>query len=218
MHTPVDQVAATILIDHSGSLNRFGKSDLALCAAETLALVFDILGIPHEILGFTTETWQGGRSREHWLQSGEPENPGRLCDLLHIIYRAFGSEGVSPPETLKQILRPELLKENVDGEALEWAENRLMQRPERDKLLILVSDGAPVDDSTMVSNTPPSILVDHLVSVIKRIDTQGLIHLLGVGVHHRVDEYFSESAMVESVADAPGQLVEFILPRLDLGH
>lgn len=204
---------ATVLIDHSGSLNRFRNAETCLCISETLILALDQLGIRHEILGFTTDSWHGGNSRQLWLQNGEPKNPGRLCDLLHIIYRSHDDAAQSPPEELSNLLVPFLLKENIDGEALEWAEARLQNRAEKRKILFHISDGAPVDDSTILANSP-AYLVDHLTSTIKRLEANDDIELYGMGVHHRVDEYFSCSIQAENIDDIPRDVVGFLVPIL----
>src|SRR5690606_23347088 len=110
------------------------------------------LGIAFEILGFTTQSWHGGRSRRRWKWRGSPSNPGRLCDLLHIVYREADDHRPGAPWALRNLNRRELLKENVDGEAIEWATSRLLARPEKQKILIVISDGTPVDDSTLAAN------------------------------------------------------------------
>lgn len=200
---------ATIIIDHSGSLNCSGKAEICLCISETLIHAFEQLGIKHEVLGFTTESWQGGKSRQLWLQNGKPENPGRLCELLHIIYRTHDDSPERPVKGLRNLLHPALLKENIDGEALEWAETRLRGRSEKRKLLFHISDGAPVDHSTILANSP-TYLVDHLTSIIRRLENDDDIELFGVGVHHRVDEYFSHSVQVETIDEAPDTLIAFL--------
>jgi len=206
-----DDTVVTVLMDHSGSLNRFGKAETCLCIVETLSLALEQFRVKHEILGFTTRCWKGGQSRQLWLQNGEPENPGRLCDLLHIVYRAHEDTIQTPPAELSHLLRPALLKENIDGEALEWAEDRLQRRSEGRKLLFHVSDGAPVDDSTILANNP-TYLVDHLVETIKRLESGEEIELYGIGVHHRVDEYFSRAIQVDAIDSAPSVVVGFLAP------
>jgi cobaltochelatase CobT len=147
---PADTVAS-LLIDHSGSL-RGQRAIIATALAEVVAELWSRLGISYELLGFTTRSWQGGQSRALWQSAGCPADPGRLCDLLHIIYRAADESIPGAPWAIRNLMRRELLKENVDGEAILWAAGRLRKRPEKHKLLVVVSDGAPVDDSTLAAN------------------------------------------------------------------
>jgi len=157
----------SILIDHSGSM----RGQKILYTAATIEVVqrfLASLGISYEVLGFTTSQWRGGRSRRRWKWRFRlPENPGRLNDLLHIVYQGPNDKGISSWQ-LGQMLRPDLLKENIDGEAILWAERRLLALPQRSKHLIVVSDGAPVDDSTLLANGP-DYLSAHLHSVVERL-------------------------------------------------
>ncbi|MEM7006521.1 MAG: hypothetical protein AAF498_11630 [Pseudomonadota bacterium] len=208
-----EEYATTILVDHSGSLNQFGKAETVYSTVDALSFLFCRLSIRHEILGFTTESWHGGESRKRWISEGEPENPGRLCDLLHITYRTHSDTTAKPPANLSHLLRRDILKENVDGEALEWATSRLMKRSERHKILIHVSDGAPVDDATISANHD-SYLVDHLLGVIDKLEMDPKINLIGIGVNFRVDEYFSRSVFVDSMDSAPEVACRFVASTL----
>lgn len=190
----------TVLIDHSNSLKAHGHIKNALCAIYTLLFLLDKLSIKYEVLGFTTQSWRGGNSRELWIKNNRPKKPGRLCDLLHIIYKSHDDEKKDHFKLiLSNLLRSDLLKENVDGEAIEWACPRLAGRAEQNKILFHVSDGAPVDDSTLHENYG-DYLLDHFKSVIKTQEEDGKISLYGVGVHFGVDEYFSHSFNVDSDA------------------
>jgi cobaltochelatase CobT len=169
-----------------------------------------------EVLGFTTATWKGGRSRARWLREGRPYRPGRLCDLLHIVYRSPDDPRASSGGwTFKPMLRPDLLKENVDGEAVTWAASRLLARERPRKLLLAISDGAPVDDSTLMANGP-SILDDHLRSVLAEIDRAGRIRTAAVGIGFDVSRYYAVSATVTTPDDLGGAAI-VLLERTLLG-
>lgn len=179
--------AVSLLVDHSGSM----RGQRILYAAATCDVVLEFLrtlGIACEVLGFTTTAWRGGRARELWLRKGRPANPGRLNELLHIVYQGAGGAfcGIGH---IKQMLRPDLTKENVDGEALEWAVDRLRQVKRSRRILLVVSDGVPVDDSTLAANDL-SILSDHLKEVVAAIDAAGDIDVLGIGLEDHVAHYY----------------------------
>ena len=140
-------------------------SIIATTLATIVAECWSLLGIRYEILGFTTRSWRGGRPRRHWIMAGRPAYPGRLCELLHIVYRSADDTCAGAPQSIRNMMREELLKENVDGEAVMWAAERLRKRPEMRKVLVVVSDGAPVDDATLAANGP-GILHRHLKEVI----------------------------------------------------
>jgi len=206
--------AATVLVDHSGSLKEHRIAEIAVCAVYTLLFLLDKIGIRHEVSGFTTRSWRGGNSRELWIKNDRPEKPGRLCDLLHIIYKSHDSDEKDHFKLiLSNFLRPDLLKENVDGEAIEWAASRLAGRAEQNKILFHVSDGAPVDDSTLHDNYG-DYLIDHLKSVIKALEKDGKISLYGIGLHFKVNEYFSHSVNVDSAPDASRILCKYIVDGL----
>lgn len=191
-----DRTIVSVLIDQSGSMRDDKITQVAL-AVDALHRMLAALGIDLEVLGFTTVLWKGGQSRALWMRRGRPAWPGRLNDLLHIIYidadDALDPEG---PPAMVQMLRPSLLKENIDGEALQWAALRLKRRPTDRKLLIVISDGASVDDSTLHENTP-DFLEKHLLSVIAELQAGSEIELGALGVGHSVDRYYERSWSVE---------------------
>jgi cobaltochelatase CobT len=206
----LDDTIVSLLIDHSGSMQ--GLSILfAATAAMTASNLLDGLGVKQEILGFTTVRWKGGLSREKWLRDGKPPYPGRLNDLLHIVYCSAGERlHARHCETMQ---RKELLKENVDGEAIEWAASRLRRRRESHKYLIVLSDGAPVDDSTLYENGD-AYLEHHLLNVIRRIATAGDIHVAAIGINRPVERYYPRSVAVTAPEELDGvvlQLIEQVL-------
>ena len=162
------------------------------------------------MLGFTTVGWQGGRSRRRWLRSGRPWDPGRLCDLLHIVYQSSGAQSRgSAGGYWKPILRPDLLKENVDGEALEWAASRLRANSRKRKLLLVISDGAPVDDATLSANDL-NILDRHLKQVARDLEASPDIDLaaIGIGIEFDLSRFYSNFSTVKTVEDLGGAVVE----------
>lgn len=188
----------SILVDQSGSMR--GQRMLYATASIDIAQEFlRTLGTKVEVLGFTTRAWRGGESRLTWDADGRPKNPGRLNDLLHIIYREAGDTRQSSlGHALKPMLRPDLLKENIDGEAIEWAAGRLQRSAEARKILLVVSDGAPVDDSTLAANGP-SYLHDHLVHVVQQMEMAKDVELLAVGLGFDVDKYYRVWAKCETL-------------------
>lgn len=199
-HVTKVQLADTVvslLIDHSGSMR--GQSIIMAAAAADIAQNFlRQLGCKVEILGFTTSSWRGGKSRIQWERSGEIETPGRLCDLLHIVYRsAADTRACGLGYSLKNMLRPDLLKENVDGEALEWASERLFNRDETSKFLLVLTDGVPVDDSTLKANGP-YYLIRHLAQVITKLENDDRIRLMAVGLSHDVGKYYKTNRRIDS--------------------
>ena len=196
----IADTTVALLIDQSGSMR--GQSMLLAAATADVAQDFlRHLGCSVEVLGFTTVRWKGGEARKRWLSRGRRRNPGRLCDLLHIIYRSAGDSRASAGGwSFKPMLRPDLPKENVDGEAVEWAISRLRARPERRKILLVISDGAPVDDSTLMENDP-GILERHLRHVIAEIQAAGDIQLGAAGIGFDVGRYYARAATVEVPED-----------------
>ena len=150
--TEFRDTVVTLLLDNSGSMRGRPITVAATCA-DILARTLERCGVKVEILGFTTRAWKGGQSREHWLTAGKPANPGRLNDLRHIIYKSADAPWRRARKNLGLMMREGLLKENIDGEALDWAHKRLLARPEQRKILMMISDGAPVDDSTLVGQS-----------------------------------------------------------------
>ncbi|PSO22039.1 cobalamin biosynthesis protein CobT [Bradyrhizobium sp. MOS003] len=196
----------SLLIDHSGSMR--GQSILfaaraALVASDLLAS----LGVKHEVLGFTTSRWKGGRSREKWSSDHEPGYPGRLNDLLHIIYCGAGEK--LSAQRCANMLRPDLIKENIDGEAIEWAASRLRQCKETQKCLIVLSDGAPVDDSTLLANGD-RYLDHHLRRVASEIEQAGEIRLAAIGIGHPIKRYYRHGVTISSPEELEGTLVQLI--------
>jgi cobaltochelatase CobT len=206
----LDDTVVSLLIDHSGSMRGLPM----LYAAEAVMTASDLLeslGATQEVLGFTTVRWQGGRSREKWLDSGRPAYPGRLCDVLHVVYCSAGERPHARHYATMQ--RLELLKENLDGEAVQWAASRLHKCAESRKYLIVVSDGAPVDDSTIAQNGG-AYLVNHLLGVIEEIAQAGDIQLAAIGIGHAVDRYYERSVAVHSAADDVGAAALRLIEQL----
>lgn len=206
----LDDTVVSLLVDHSGSMR--GQSMLSAAeAVMTASDLLDSLGARQEVLGFTTVRWKGGRSYEQWLESGQPPYPGRLNDVLHIIYCSAGQKPQARHYATMQ--REELLKENLDGEAIEWAASRLRTRAEARKCMIMISDGVPVDDWTLFYNGL-EYLANHLHSVVQEIAQAGDIQLAAIGIGHAVDRYFERSITVTSpdhVGAAVLQLIEQLL-------
>ena len=198
----------TLLIDNSGSMR--GRPIItAVNAVEVLAKTLEKCGVKIEILGFTTREWKGGESRKYWKDKSEISNPGRLNDLLHIIYKDSEKRWKTSSKNLGLVLKEGLLKENIDGEALLWAEKRLMLKSERKKILIVISDGAPVDDSTLSANES-NILEEHLKEVILKIEKKNVIDLLAIGIGHDVSKYYSRAITI----DDANKLAEVMLQKL----
>ena len=182
---------------------------IAANAVEILAKTLEKCGVKVEILGFTTNEWKGGKSRVSWKENGEPKNPGRLNDLLHIIYKNSDRSWKNSENNLGLVLKEGLLKENIDGEALIWAEKRLLNKYEKKKILIVVSDGAPVDDSTLSANDS-NILENHLKKIIERIEDQNKIDLLAIGIGHDVSKYYKKAVTIDDAS----KLAEVMLEKL----
>ncbi|MBX2834084.1 MAG: cobaltochelatase subunit CobT [Micavibrio sp.] len=189
----------TLLIDNSGSM-RGRPIALAAMSADIIARTLERCGVKVEVLGFTTRAWKGGKSRELWQEQGRPPMPGRLNDLRHIIYKAADAPMRRTRKNIGLMLKEGILKENIDGEALVWAYNRLAKRPEARKILMVISDGAPVDDSTLSVN-PTNLLEADLRSVIKWIEDKSKVELTAIGIGHDVTRYY-ERALTISDADA----------------
>jgi cobaltochelatase CobT len=202
------ETVAALLIDHSGSM-RGQRAIIATALAEIVAEYWNRLGIAYELLGFTTSSWQGGNSRKAWERAGRPANPGRLCDLLHIIYRSADETNPGAPWAIRNVMRRELLKENIDGEAVVWAARRLRERPQRRKILLVVSDGAPVDDSTIAANDP-EILVRHLKQTIAELEQSPDFCLGAIGIDYSVSHYYSTSTEIGGLEDLAARVVPFL--------
>ena len=187
----------SLLIDNSGSMRGRPITVAALCS-DILAKTLERCLIKTEILGFTTKAWKGGESRERWIKEGKPANPGRLNDLRHIIYKSGDAAWRRSKKNLGLLLREGILKENVDGEALLWAYNRLKFRQEKRKILIVISDGAPVDDSTLSVN-PGNYLEKNLREIINQIENKNEVELMAIGIGHDVSRYYSKAVTIMDV-------------------
>jgi cobaltochelatase CobT len=196
----------TLLIDNSGSMRGRPITVAATCA-DILARTLERCGVKVEILGFTTRAWKGGQSREHWLQAGKPLNPGRLNDLRHIIYKSADAPWRRARKNLGLMMREGLLKENIDGEALDWAHRRLLGRPEQRKILMMISDGAPVDDSTLSVN-PGHYLERHLRQKIEEIEMRSPVELIAIGIGHDVTRYYRRAVTITDAEELGGVMTE----------
>jgi len=196
----------TLLIDNSGSM-RGRPISIAAISADILARTLERCGVKVEILGFTTRAWKGGQSREKWLAAGKNAQPGRLNDLRHIIYKKADEPMRRARKSLGLMMREGLLKENIDGEALIWAHNRLLGRPEDRRILMVISDGAPVDDSTLSVNSA-GYLETHLRKVIEWIEKQSPIQLVAIGIGHDVTRYYKRAVTIMDVEQLGGTIIE----------
>jgi cobaltochelatase CobT len=196
----------TLLIDNSGSMRGRPITVAATCA-DILARTLERCGVKTELLGFTTRAWKGGLSRESWLQSGKPANPGRLNDLRHIIYKAADAPWRRARKNLGLMMREGLLKENIDGEALDWAHKRILARPEQRKILMVISDGAPVDDSTLSVNAG-NYLERHLRHIIAEIETRSPVELIAIGIGHDVTRYYRRAVTIVDAEELGGVMTE----------
>ena len=196
----------TLLIDNSGSM-RGRPISIAAISADIMARTLERCGVKVEILGFTTRAWKGGQSREAWLADGKPPHPGRLNDLRHIIYKKADEPWRRARRNLGLMMREGLLKENIDGEALMWAHQRLLARPEDRRILMVISDGAPVDDSTLSVNTA-GYLEQHLRRVIEWIEKSSPVQLSAIGIGHDVTRYYKRSVTIMDVEQLGGTIIE----------
>ena len=204
--TKFKDTIVTILVDSSGSMRGRSMTTAAI-SADIIGATLDRCNIKTEILGFTTKHWKGGDSRKLWVECGKPNNPGRLNDLSHIIFKPADLAWRRAKKNLGLMLREGLLKENVDGEALLWACSRLFKRPEQRQILMVISDGAPVDDSTLSTNST-SYLDNHLKSVIKDIENKTDIDLIAIGIGHDVTRYYSKAVTIHRAEELGGVMLE----------
>ena len=204
--TQFRDTVVTLLIDNSGSMRGRPITVAATCA-DILARTLERCGVKVEILGFTTKAWKGGQARESWLAGGKPQTPGRLNDLRHIIYKSADAPWRRARANLGLMMREGLLKENIDGEALIWAHNRLLARREQRRILMMISDGAPVDDSTLSVN-PGNYLERHLRAVIERIETRSPVELLAIGIGHDVTRYYRRAVTIVDADELAGAMTE----------
>ncbi|ACB96983.1 cobaltochelatase subunit CobT [Beijerinckia indica] len=204
--TDFRDTVVTLLLDNSGSMRGRPITVAATCA-DILARTLERCGVKVEILGFTTRAWKGGQSREAWLHAGKPPMPGRLNDLRHIIYKSADAPWRRARKNLGLMMREGLLKENIDGEALDWAHKRLLARPEQRKILMMISDGAPVDDSTLSVN-PGNFLEKHLRQMIEEIETRSPVELIAIGIGHDVTRYYRRAVTIVDAEELGGAMTE----------
>jgi cobaltochelatase CobT len=204
--TTFRDTVVTLLLDNSGSMRGRPITVAATCA-DILARTLERCGVKVEILGFTTRAWKGGQSREAWLRANKPASPGRLNDLRHIIYKSADAPWRRSRRNLGLMMREGLLKENIDGEALEWAHARLLARAEQRRIIMMISDGAPVDDSTLSVN-PGNYLEMHLRRVISEIETYSPVELIAIGIGHDVTRYYRRAVTIVDAEELGGAMTE----------
>ncbi len=211
--TEFRDTVVTLLLDNSGSMRGRPISIAAICA-DVLARTLERCSVKVEILGFTTRAWKGGQSREKWLAEGRPQLPGRLNDLRHIIYKSADSPMRRTRDNLGLMMKEGLLKENIDGEALEWAHRRTVARKEARKILMVISDGAPVDDSTLSVN-PANYLEKHLRDVIAMVERRNQVELLAIGIGHDVTRYYDRAVTITDADQLAGAMTEQLAALFD---
>jgi cobaltochelatase CobT len=212
--TEFRDTVVSLLIDNSGSMRGRPIAVAAMCA-DILARTLERCGVKVELLGFTTRSWKGGQSRELWLRAGKRPNPGRLNDLRHIVYKAADSPWRRARRNLGLMLREGLLKENIDGEAILWAHQRMLARAEQRRILMVISDGAPVDDSTLSAN-PGNYLEQHLRQVIDWIETRSAVELLAIGIGHDVTRYYRRAVTISDPEQLGGAMLGELSELFDL--
>ena len=211
--SPFRDTVVTLLLDNSGSMRGRPIMVAAVCA-DILARTLERCGVKVEILGFTTRAWKGGQSREAWITAGKPANPGRLNDLRHIIYKSADSPWRRSRKNLGLMMREGLLKENIDGEALTWAHERLLGRTESRRILMVISDGSPVDDSTQSANA--ALYLDkHLRQIIAEIETRSPVELMAIGIGHDVTRWYRRAVTIVDVEQLAGAMVENLAALFD---
>jgi cobaltochelatase CobT len=211
--TEFRDTVVTLLLDNSGSMRGRPISIAAICA-DVLARTLERCNVKVEILGFTTRAWKGGQSREKWLNEGRPQQPGRLNDLRHIIYKSADAPWRRTRPNLGLMMKEGRLKENIAGEALEWAHRRMIGRPEARKILMVISDGAPVDDSTLSVN-PANYLEKHLRDVIAMVEKRRQVELLAIGIGHDVTRYYERAVTITDVEQLAGAMTEQLASLFD---
>ena len=211
--TDFRDTVVSLLIDNSGSM-RGRPITVAAMSADILARTLERCGVKVEILGFTTRAWKGGQSRERWLAEGKPAHPGRLNDLRHIVYKSADTPWRRARKNLGLMLREGILKENIDGEALLWAHNRIVGRAEQRRVLMIISDGAPVDDSTLSVN-PGNYLERHLREVIDYIETRSPVQLIAIGIGHDVTRYYRQAVTIVDAEQLGGTMLEKLAELFD---
>ena len=211
--TDFRDTVVTLLIDNSGSM-RGRPITVAALSAEILARTLERCAVKVEVLGFTTRAWKGGQAREQWQADGKPAQPGRLNDLRHIVYKAADAPWRRARKNLGLMLREGVLKENIDGEALLWAHDRLIGRSEQRRILIVISDGAPVDDSTLSVN-PGNYLEKHLRDVIDHIETRSPVELIAIGIGHDVTRYYRRAVTIMDAEELGGAVMRQLTALFD---
>jgi cobaltochelatase CobT len=211
--TDFRDTVVSLLIDNSGSM-RGRPITVAAMSADILARTLERCGVKAEVLGFTTRAWKGGQVREKWVKDGKPPEPGRLNDLRHIIYKDADMPWRRARRNLGLMLREGLLKENIDGESLMWAHNRLLGRPEQRRILLIISDGAPVDDSTLSAN-PGNYLEKHLRDVINWIETHSTVELTAIGIGHDVTRYYQRAVTISDAEELGGTMMQNLTDLFD---
>ena len=204
--TDFRDTVVSILVDSSGSMRGRSMTVAAICA-DIISTTLERCNVKTEVLGFTTKQWKGGESRKRWVEDGKPENPGRLNDIRHIIFKSADTSWRRGQKNFGLMLREGLLKENVDGEALIWAHDRLARRQEQRKILMVISDGAPVDDSTLSTN-PNNYLDLHLRQVIHSIETQSPVNLIAIGIGHDVTRYYKKAVTIHRAEELGGAMLD----------
>ena len=212
--TKFRDTVVTMLIDSSGSMRGRSITIAAVCG-DILGRTLERCSVRVEILGFTTRAWRGGQSREEWINAGKPQNPGRLNDLRHIVYKAADDPWRHARRNLGLMMREELLKENIDGEALIWAHNRLVVRQEHRKVLMVISDGLPVDNSTLLVN-PSSYLEQHLKYAIDAIENHSTVELVAIGIGHDVTHHYKRAVTITDAEQLGGAITEQLAELFDV--
>ncbi len=210
---PFKDTVVSLLLDNSGSMRGRPIMVAALCA-DILARTLERCGVKVEILGFTTRAWKGGRAKEDWLAAGRPQQPGRLNDLRHVVYKSADAPWRRARKNLGLMMREGLLKENIDGEALMWAHERLLPRAEQRRILMVISDGAPVDDSTLSAN-PGNYLERHLRAVIHWIESQSPVELIAIGIGHDVTRYYQRAVTITDAEQLGGAMTDKLAELFD---
>jgi cobaltochelatase CobT len=211
--TDFRDTVVSLLIDNSGSM-RGRPITVAAMSADILARTLERCGVKAEVLGFTTRAWKGGQVREKWVKDGKPPEPGRLNDLRHIIYKDADMPWRRARRNIGLMLREGILKENIDGESLMWAHNRLLRRPEQRRILLIISDGAPVDDSTLSAN-PGNYLEKHLRDVINWIETHSTVELTAIGIGHDVTRYYQRAVTISDAEELGGTMMQNLTDLFD---
>jgi len=206
----------SVLIDSSGSMRGRSITIAAMCA-DILGRTLERCAVKVEILGFTTRAWRGGQAREQWLQQGKPGQPGRLNDLRHIIYKAADMPWRRARRNLGLMMKEEILKENIDGEALIWAHNRIVGRPEDRRILMVISDGLPVDNSTLLVN-PSNYLEQHLKYAIDLVENHSNVELVAIGIGHDVTHHYTRAVTITDAEQLGDAMTEQLVDLFDEEH